>query len=123
MTDNNVKCYINNELYIDYDLPVTANAESYQVTSTDNTGDIIIKMVNVTGYPKTFAIDIAGAENIANTAQVSVAAGNSLNDDNILGKEEVVTIKKSEVQGISSKFNYTVPKYSATVLRIKTTVK
>lgn len=123
VTDNNVKCYINNELYIDYDLPVTANAESYQVTSTDNTGDIIIKMVNVTGYPKTFAVDIAGAENIADTAQVSVAAGNSLNDDNILGKEEVVTIKESEVQGIGSKFNYTVPKYSATVLRIKTTVK
>ena len=37
---------------------------------------IIIKMVNVTGYPKTFAVDIAGAENIADTAQVSVAAGN-----------------------------------------------
>ena len=76
-------------------------------------------MVNVTGYPKTFAIDIAGAENIADTAHVPVAAGNSLNDDNILGKEEVVTIKESEVHGISSKFNYTVPKYSATVLRIK----
>jgi alpha-L-arabinofuranosidase len=118
-----VELTLNNELYIDYDLPVTANAESYQVTSTDNTGDIIIKMVNVTGYPKTFAVDIAGAENIADTAQVSVAAGNSLNDDNILGKEEVVTIKESEVQGIGSKFNYTVPKYSATVLRIKTTVK
>ncbi len=120
VTDNNVKCYINNELYIDYDLPETANAETYHVTSTDETGDIIIKMVNVTGNPRTIAIDIAGAENIPGTATVEIAAGKSLTDDNILGQTEAVTIKTEEVTGISSQFNYTLPKYCAAVMRIKT---
>lgn len=120
VTDNNVKCYINNELYIDYDLPDTANAESYQVVSTDSTGDIIVKLVNVTGYPKTFAIDIAGAENISDTASAEVVAGKSLSDDNILGQTEAVTLKSSVIKGISKQFNYTVPEYSASVIRIKT---
>jgi alpha-L-arabinofuranosidase len=120
VTDNNVKCYIDDELYIDYDMPETATAESYEVVSTDETGDIIIKMVNETEYPKTFAIDIKGADTIQDTAAVDVVAGNSLDNDNILGQEEVVKLESSEVSGISNQFNYTVPQYSVTVLRVKT---
>lgn len=120
VTDNNVKCYINDELYVDFELQETANAESYQVVSTDDSGDIIVKMVNVTGYEKTFAIDIAGAEKIGDTAAVDLVAGDSLKNDNILGQKEAVTMVSSNLPGISSKFNYTVPQYSVTVLRIKT---
>ena len=47
-------------------------------------------------------------------------AGNSLTDDNILAQPEVVTLKTSEVTGIKNQFNYTVPKYSVSVLRIIT---
>ena len=107
-------------LYMDHTLEETAEAESYQVVSTDETGDIIIKMVNVTGYAKTFAIDIAGAEKIGAAAKLDLVAGNSLTDDNILAQPEVVTLKTSEVTGIKNQFNYTVPKYSVSVLRIIT---
>lgn len=120
VTDTNVKCYIDDELYVDYDLPETSNAESYQVVSTDETGDIIIKLVNVTGYSKTFAIDIAGADTVGATASLEVVAGTSLENDNILGQEETVTLKSSELSGITKQFNYTVPQYSVTVMRIKT---
>lgn len=116
----NIKCYVNDVLYIDYTVPDTENAESYQVVSTDDTGDIIIKMVNVTGLQKTFAIDIAGAETIGGAADLHLVAGNSLADDNILGKEEVVTLKSSTITGIGKQFNYTAPKYSVSVLRVKT---
>ncbi len=79
-------------------------------------------MVNVTGNPRTIAIDIAGTDNIASTATVETAAGESLGDDNILGKEEAVTIKKAEITGIGKQFNYTLPKYCASVIRIKCNV-
>ncbi len=118
VTDWNVKCYLNDTLYVDCDVPETAEAESYQVVSTDETGDIIVKLVNVTGAPRTFAIDLANAGNLSGQATVQTAAGNSLKDDNILEKEEAVNIKESQLSGLGSKFNYTVPKYSATVLRI-----
>ncbi len=115
-----MKCYINEVLYVDCDVPKSSNAESYQVVSTDKTGDIIIKMVNVTGHVKTFAIDIKGADKVGDTAAVDVVAGDSLYNDNILEKEEDVTMVSSEISGIQKQFNYTVPQYSVTVLRVKT---
>lgn len=118
VTEGNVKCYIDDELYIDYNISENKRYESYQVVSTDDTGDIIIKLVNVTGQARTFAIDIAGARELADTAVVEQAAGDSLTDDNILGRKEAVTIMSSELSGITEQFNYTVPEYSVTVLRI-----
>ena len=117
--DRNVKCYLDGLLYVDYTIPETEGSESYQVVSTDKTEDVIVKLVNVTGADKTFAVDIANAGEISDEADVDVVAGNSETDDNILGKEEIVTLKSDKVSGIKDKFNYTVPKYSVTVLRIK----
>lgn len=77
-----------------------------------------MKLVNVTEQARTFAIDIAGTENLSGTAAVELVAGDSLRDDNILGQEEVVTLTTSELSGITNQFNYTVPQYSVTVLRI-----
>ncbi len=119
VTDTNVKCYLDGELYVDYDLPETTNAESYQVVSTDENGDIIIKLVNVTGYPKTFAVDLAGADGIASAASLDLVAGNSLADDNILGQQEAVTLQSSRIEGAGSRFNYTAPMYSVSVLRLQ----
>ena len=120
VTDNNVKCYIDDELYVDYDLGESARAEAYHVVSTDGTGDIIIKMVNVTGYDRTFAIDLNNTDITSDKAVVDIVAGTSLDDDNILGQTPVVTLQSSEVSGVTGQFNYTVPKYSVTVMRIKT---
>lgn len=107
---------------MDYTIEDNTNAESYQVVSTDVTGDVIIKMVNVTGYPKTFALNIEGiqdVQDVQDVADLDVVAGNSTYDDNILGEQEVVQLKSSKVNGVSGRFNYTVPKYSVNVLRIK----
>ena len=120
VTDTNVKCYIDDQLYVDYNLGESAKAEAYQVVSTDETGDMIIKLVNVTGYDRTFAIDLQNADIADGTAAVDLVAGASLADDNILGEAPVVTLRSSELTGITNQFNYTVPKYSVTVLRIKT---
>ena len=40
-------------------------------------------------------------------------------DDNILGQTEKVKLVSSKVSGVSSQFNYTVPKYSVSILRLK----
>ena len=53
------------------------------------------------------------------TADLDLVAGNSLADDNILGQTEKVKLVSSKVSGVSSQFNYTVPKYSVSILRLK----
>ena len=120
VSGQSIKCYVNDTLYVDYKLGDSAASECYQVVSTDQTDDIIVKMVNVTGYAKTFAIDIAGTDTIGDVAALDLVAGDSLAADNILGQKEVVTMKTMDITGIKKQFNYTVPKYSVSVLRIKT---
>lgn len=117
VSGTNVKCYLNDELYVDFDADTT-NAEAYQVVSTDDSGDVIVKLVNVTGEPQTFAVDIANAAGVADTAKAYQVAGEDPEEENIFGETEKNILKEFTVSGIKDKFNFTVPKYSATVIRI-----
>jgi alpha-L-arabinofuranosidase len=120
VSDYNIKGYIDGELQFDYDPQVNTNAECYQVVSTDEeTGDIIIKLVNRTGSDRVVAVDLGGTQ-VADEAYVAQVAGNSLNNDNILGAKEDCIMEEFTVKGFDSKFNYTVPQYSATVIRLHT---
>ena len=116
----NVKCYVDGELYVDYTAGSDSESEAYQVVSTDETGDIIVKLVNVTDTSKTFACNISGAKKINSTASVYQVAGDSLQNDNILGAEEDCIMEEFTVDGFSEKFNLTVPQYSVTVVRLHT---
>lgn len=113
-----IKCYVDDKLYVDYDAGSSSEAEAYQVVSTDESGDIIVKLINVTDSERTFAVDISGAESIADNATVYQVSGESLDDENILGDKDTCFIEKLTATGITNKFNYTVAKYSATVIRI-----
>lgn len=115
-----IRCYIDGELYIDYESATPADAEAYQVVSTDKNGNIIIKLVNATGEKRTFAVAVDGAENLSKTATVSQVKGDSLTNDNVLGEKEDCTLKTFNVPGIKDRFNFTAPPYSATVLRLTT---
>ena len=105
---------------MDYDFAASVSYEAYQVVSTDENGDIIIKLVNVTGEDRTFSIDLANTPAVLPEILVNQVMGDSLGNDNILGATEDCIMEEFTVTGASAKFNYTVPQYSATVLRIKT---
>ena len=118
VSKKNVECYEDAELYIDYNVTSGSEAGAYQVVSTDDTGDIITKLVNVKESDRVFAVDIANAGTVSSEAIVYQVAGNSLDDDNILGAKEDCIMEEMTISGFSDKFNYTVPKYSVTVIRI-----
>jgi len=120
VTDTKVKCYIDDKLYVDYTFSTSAGYEAYQVTSVDDNGDIIIKLVNITGEDRTFAIDLANAGSVLQDATVYQVKGDSFGNDNILGATEDCIMEEFTVSGVNAQFNFTVPQYSATVLRIKT---
>lgn len=114
----NVKCYIDGEIYVDYTAGSDAEAECYSVVSTDESGDIIVKIVNVTNRNKTLAVNVKNAD-IAESATVYQVAGDSLANDNILGAEEDCKMEAFELSGFSNEFNFAAPKYSVTVIRLK----
>ena len=115
----NVKCYIDDVLYVDFTSGSESEAQAYHVVSTDENGDIIIKIVNTTEQNKNVAVNLNSAL-IESSATVHQVKGESLEDDNILGEQEDCIMEEFTVEGISDKFNYVVPKYSVTVIRLKT---
>lgn len=115
--DTNVRCYLNGELYAEHDFAADAEAEAYHVVSTDESGDIIIKIVNVTDSSRVFAVDTNA--DVKSSASVHQVAGDSLANDNILGAEEDCIMKEFTVNGFSQDFNYTVPAYSVTCIRLE----
>lgn len=114
-----VQGYIDGELYFDYDFGVKATSKAYTVVSNDDNGDIIIKLVNVTEKASPVAVNIANA-NVKSTAVINQVAGDSLKNDNILGAEEACVMKEFNLDGFSNQFNYTMPAYSVTSIRLKT---
>ncbi len=119
VSGRNVKCYIDNELYVDYTAGSDCEAEAYQVVSTDETGDIIVKLVNVTGSARTFAVTIDENTTVAGTATAYQVFNTDPTVQNHIGQEENAKIEEITLEGISNAFNYTVPCYSATVIRIQ----
>ena len=118
---SSVKCYIDGELYIDHNFGSEANANAYTVVSNDDNGDIIIKLVNVTEKASTVAVKIDNAS-IADEGIINQVAGDSLANDNIFGADENthITMKEFTLNGFSNEFNYTMPAYSVTSIRLKT---
>lgn len=114
-----VQGYIDDELYFDYDFGVKATSKAYTVVSNDDNGDIIIKLVNVTEKATPVAVNIANA-NVKSTAVINQVAGDSLKNDNILGAQEACVMKEFTLDGFSNQFNYTMPAYSVTSIRLKT---
>ena len=112
-----VEGYIDGELQFAYDFGDDAYSECYSVVSTDETGDIIIKLVNITDITRVIAIVLGNAQP-ASVATVQQLKGDDMNNDNILGQEEDCKIEEFTLDGISAQFNYTMPMYSVTVIRI-----
>ncbi len=113
-----VKGYIDGALQFEHDFSNKAYAETYTVVSTDETGDIIVKLVNTTGETKVCAVDL-GETAITSAADVQQMKGDSLDNDNILGAEEDCKIEEFTLEGVSSQFNYAIPMYSVTVIRLR----
>ncbi len=118
VTKDRIQCYIDDKLYVDYAVVAGTDADYYSVVSTDETGDIIIKLVNVTGESAVLPVKIQTESTLASEADLYVAAGKSLAADNILGKEEVVKIEESQLSGVGSQFDYEMPAYSVSVIRV-----
>ena len=89
------------------------------VSTDEETGDIIIKLVNRTDSDRVVAVDLKGTQ-VESEAYVAQVKGNSLWDDNYLGAKEACIMEEFTVEGFSDQFNYTIPQYSATVIRLHT---
>lgn len=83
---------------------------SSSVVKDEKTGDLILKLVNITPVPADLQIDFDNWEGYASEAELSVISGNPSDRNN---KPNQTTLSVSE------KFSYQLPAYSFSVIRLK----
>lgn len=114
---DNIKCYLNNALYIDY-TPATAEP-LYETTSIASNGDIIMKFVNPTEYIMDINIALKDIDmsKYDNIAVVTTLAADGPGAQNSFGSPDTITPEDSTIT-VDDKFVYEAPQYSVTIIRI-----
>ncbi len=115
---NNVKCYIDDALYVDY--TQEAVDPLYETTSIDENGDIIIKFVNVSENDIEINTSITDM-NISEydtEAVLTLLSGDDLGLQNSFEEPEKVAPVESSLT-VGESFTYNAPKYSVSIIRIK----
>jgi len=123
VSGRNIKCYIDGSLWFDYTDREGSEEPLYYVSSRDNiTGDIIMKVANVTGKSYDTNVVITGASGLGAAATATVLSSPSLNDENSFANPVKITPVTTTVNAGAS-FDYNFAKNSVTVLRIPTSDK
>ncbi len=112
----NIKCYMNNFKMVDYDYE-SSNSLFESTSFDEKTGDMIIKLVNVSNSEKIVKFDIKNFANMNTTADVTQLSASNTIVTNSVVKPDAISPKTSTLT-VSEDFEYNVPKYSVTVIRI-----
>ncbi|MBP2631356.1 MAG: hypothetical protein H6Q70_1984 [Firmicutes bacterium] len=126
VSETNIKAYLDDQLLFDVTdstpLKPATRDPLYFVTSKDNeSGDIIMKVVNPNDEDEKTVIKIKGVEKIIG-GTASVLTSNNIADENSFANPSKVAPVDSRFVscGESNQFNYIFSKNSVTVLRLKT---
>ena len=120
--DRKVKCYLNGELIHDIVYESVQNITSlYACASKDNqTGDVIMKVVNASEAPLATKLDLASAKNLTGQGTAVVLTSKNGKDENSLEEPTKVSPKTEQVSFDGTSFTRSFPGNSFTVLRLKT---
>jgi alpha-L-arabinofuranosidase len=119
--DRNVKCWLDGQLIHDIQRPRLITRELYaSATRDDQSGDVILKVVNAAPFPVDTEIDLAGVQNISGPATAIVLTSASPRDENSIDDPTKVSPKTEPFDVNSPDFHRSFPGNSFTVLRLKT---
>jgi alpha-L-arabinofuranosidase len=118
---NHVQCYRDGNLEHDVDLDTGGDVASLcAVSSKDNrTGDLLLKVVNVSPMPLETEINIAGAPNLIGKGSAIVLTSQHSTDENSLDHPTRVCPRTEPVTFTGMSLRYSFPANSFTVLRLK----
>ncbi len=115
---NRFRCYLDDKLAQE---TTDQGAESLAAIAgrSDQTGDIIVKVVNGSDNALPATLDLRGAGALQSSGQAITLTSGGMNDENTLDDPLKIAPKTEKVGNISPKFSYTFPARSLTILRLK----
>jgi alpha-L-arabinofuranosidase len=83
----------------------------------DDTGQLIVKLVNPTEQATSVAIDLAGVDDVASSAAAIVLSGDP-DDANSIEQPHRIVPQEAEIQVEGTRFEHTLPPNSLSILRL-----
>jgi alpha-L-arabinofuranosidase len=117
-----VKCFLDGQLVhdVDYENDSPIKALYASASHDDKTGDVILKVVNVSAESMDAAIHLKGADQLARNGQAIVLSSDNPTDENSLDAPEKVSPKRQTLSLTGPDFQHVFPGNSLTILRIGT---
>lgn len=112
--DSRIICYLDNNKMIDYTVPCQQHV--YQVTSMDEKGDMIVKIVNTVSCEKELSIKMDNF-NPSASAEVTILASDDLQAENTKENPTCVTPIQTTII-VGKDFIYSAPAYSVSIIRL-----
>ncbi len=118
-TPEKSELYIDDELLLSYE-PETSPQQFYATGYDEQTGEVIVKVVNSDSIAYPLALRLHGIESVGQTGKVITLAAANDTDENSFGEPQKIYPVETEYTGFDTRFIYTFQPYSYTILRIPT---
>jgi alpha-L-arabinofuranosidase len=112
-----IRCYLDDKLIHEVSREGAPSLYACAGVKQDS-GELILKVVNLLDRPQDTAIRLQGAGKLAETGRAVVLASASADDENTFEAPTKVVPREEPLSGIAPAFRHTFPAHSITVLRI-----
>jgi alpha-L-arabinofuranosidase len=115
----NIKCFLDNKLITEATDEVKPVAPLYACASRElKTGEVIVKVVNVSAGPQNLTLDLQGAADVDSSAKAIELSGERTDENTLDAPTKIVPVMK-KIKDVAAQFTYTFPANSFTILRVK----
>jgi alpha-L-arabinofuranosidase len=119
LAGNSIRCFLDNNLIFDLKLPKQKSL--YAVASrSEKSGELILKVVNVTDQPIETQVNLQGLKNTPASAAANVLTAQVADAENSLDEPKKVYPAAQTINLSGTSFVHTFPAQSVTVLRFQT---
>ncbi len=123
LSGQHIRCYLDGQLVQDETYDASPLRPLHAVISRSSaSGEIIMKVVNVSSRPVDTRVTIDGVSSVAPAAEVSVLTSPNPRDENTIVEPMKVVPKTETFSGIAKEFRYTFVPNSVTVVRLKSSL-
>jgi alpha-L-arabinofuranosidase len=120
LAGTDIKCYVDDKLLVQATdtSPAPATPLFAAASRANDSGEVILKVVNVGATSQQIEINLDGISQIAKQADVQTLTGQP-EDVNTIDAPQKVSPEKCTISNAAAKFVYEFPPYSLTVMRLK----
>ena len=119
VSDYEIKAYLNGEFICSYTKPQNYGPVYASSVYDEETGDVIVKVVNTIDSDVNVGINVNGVDSVSNIAKTTVMSGDTSLENSLENKNAIVPVD-GEITNAGNSFTYAAPADSLSVIHLQT---